>query len=150
MRTVVKKEWSGVYMTTAKSNRPHIRKKSRPAPWMLFLKGLLAAGALTAALVIVFAIIVGVTDAADGVIRIVNQAIKIVSILLGVWIFVPKGQSGGALRGALMGLAYMAVGLLIYIAFTHQQASAVSCLTDVLMGVSIGGLAGMLRSQQCT
>ena len=134
---------------TVKSSRPHVRRKSGGTPWMLFLKGLLASGALTAALILIFAIIVGVTDAADGVIRIVNQGIKIASVLLGVWIFVPKGQPGGALRGALMGLAYMAVGLFLYIAFTHQRFSAVSCLTDILTGIAIGGLGGMLRSQQC-
>ena len=112
-----------------------------------FLKGLLTAIGATAVLIILFALIIGMTDASDGVIRVGNQVIKVGCVLLGVWVAVQKGEMRGALRGALLGLIYMGVGVVVYAVCTRQQLSFTSYLMDVLIGVSIGGLGGMLRRQ---
>lgn len=119
--------------------------QSAPGRW---LKGLLLSVAVTAVLVVLLALIVGVTDAGDGFIRTANQVIKLLSIVLGVFAAVRRGERQGALRGALLGLVYMGAGVLIYALFTGQQLSQSAYLMDILMGVSIGGLAGLIRRQQ--
>ena len=113
-----------------------------------FFKGLLASIGATAVLIVLFALIVGMTDASDGVIRVGSQLIKVVCVLLGVWMAVHRGEARGALRGALLGLLYMGAGVLVYAVCTRQQLSFMSYLMDVLIGVSIGGLGGMVRQQQ--
>lgn len=113
------------------------------------LKGLLASVALTALLIVLLALIIGWTNAGDGVIRVVNQAIKVASILLGVWVAVPRGDLKGAWTGMLLGVIYMGAGVLSYALLTGLKLTFVTYLADVLIGVSIGGLCGLLRKQQC-
>ena len=113
-----------------------------------WLKGLLLSVAVTAVLVVLLALIVGITDAGDAFIRTANQVIKLLSIVLGVFVAVRRGEMQGALRGALLGLIYMGAGVLIYALLTGQQLSHTAYLMDILMGVSIGGLAGLIRRQQ--
>lgn len=111
-----------------------------------FWRGLLLSVAFTAAAVIVFALILSFVDMSDGVIRVVNQVIKAAAIFLGVRTIVPRGNEAGIRRGALLGLIYMGVGVLIYALLTQQKFTWMSYLIDVLMGVAAGGLSGMLLS----
>ena len=111
---------------------------------MAFWRGLAVSVLATAAAVIVFALIISFVDMSDGVIRVVNQLIKAGAVFLGVRAIVPRGDDGGIRRGALLGLVYMGLGVLIYALFTQQKISWQGYLTDVLMGVAAGGLSGML------
>ena len=107
-------------------------------------RGLLLSIAATAAAVILFAVVISFVDIQDGLIRVVNQVIKIGAIFLGVYTIVPRGDSTGIRRGALLGLLYMGVGVLVYALLSQQQMTWLGYLTDVLMGVAAGGLSGML------
>ena len=106
----------------------------------LLIMGIIAA----AALVVIFALVIGWTDPSDGVIRIVNQVIKIAAIFLGVWAITERGVENGIRRGALLGLVYMGGGVLLYALLTQQKISWTGYLIDVFMGVAAGGLSGML------
>ncbi|MBR5110806.1 MAG: TIGR04086 family membrane protein [Clostridia bacterium] len=107
-------------------------------------RGLLLSVAATVAMVVLFALIISFFDVQDGLIRVVNQLIKVGAIFLGVSIAVPRGDSGGIRRGALLGLLYMGVGVLVYALLSRQMFSRLGYLTDVLMGIAAGGLSGML------
>lgn len=107
-------------------------------------RGVLISVAATVAAVIVFALIIGLLDVSDGVIRIVNQCIKLGAIFLGVRAIVPRGAENGIRRGALLGLIYMGVGVLLYALLSGQKLTLLGYLIDVLMGVAAGGLSGML------
>ena len=91
----------------------HHRRAASPA-WLRVLKGLLAAVGVTVAGVAVFALLMQWLRPAEGVVRIINQVLKLVSIGAGVYVAVGKGCEGGLLRGALVGLLYMAVGVGVY------------------------------------
>ena len=117
------------------------RSAGKPAA---FWRGLAVSVLATAAAVIVFALIISFVDMGDGVIRVVNQLIKAASVFLGVSVIVPRGDEGGVRRGALLGLVYMGLGVLVYALFTQQKISWQGYLIDVLMGVAAGGLSGML------
>ncbi len=112
--------------------------------WLL--RGLLVAVGLTVIAVIVFALIIGFTGMGDGPIHIVNQLIKLLAIFMGVRAAVPRGSEGGALRGALVGLLYMGLGVALYALLSGQQMTLLNYLMDVCMGIAAGGLSGMLLS----
>ena len=111
-----------------------------------FWKGLLAAIGFTLAAVLVFALVLSFTDMSDGVIRVVNQVIKVAAILAGVFVIVPCGSENGIRRGALLGVVYMGAGVLLYALLSGQKLTVVGYLMDVLMGLAAGGLSGMLMS----
>lgn len=107
-------------------------------------RGLLLSIAVTAAAVVLFAVIIGLMDVNDGIIRIVNQLIKAGAIFVGVRSIVPRGDESGIRRGALLGLLYMGIGVLVYALLTRQQITVWGYVIDVLMGIAAGGLSGML------
>lgn len=107
-------------------------------------RGLLLSILVTVVAVIVFALIVGLTDMSDGVIQVVNQLIKVLAIFLGVRTVVPRGAENCIRRGALLGLIYMGAGVLLYALLSGQKLTPMGYLTDVLMGVASGGLSGMV------
>ena len=119
-----------------------MKRKQGTMNWLL--KGTGVAVAATVVLVIVFAVIIGLTEMEDGLIRIINQGIKVLSIFLGVKFSVPAGSDNAIRRGVVMGLVYMGVGLLVYALLSGQQMTVLSYVLDVLMGVAAGGLSGML------
>ena len=109
---------------------------------------LLLAALFTAAAVIVFALVLSFARLSDGVIRAVNQVIKLVAIYLGVCAAVGTGTGRPLLRGMLVGLIYMAVGVMLYAVLTAQHLSAYAYAADILMGVAAGGLIAMLRARK--
>ena len=123
-----------------------VRRIKRPSSGKSpsLLQGILISVAATAAAVILFAIIIGLTDVSDGVIRIVNQIIKIGAIFLGVRAIVPRGSEDGVRKGALLGLIYMGVGVLIYALLSGQKLTLMGYTIDLLMGLAAGGLSGMI------
>jgi hypothetical protein len=82
----------------------------------------------------------------EDVVRIFNQALKLISIGAGVCTAVGCGQEGGLLRGAGLGLAYMALGVGCYALLSGQSAPWTAWLADLGMGVAGGGIMGMILS----
>lgn len=109
-------------------------------------RGVCIAVAATAAAVVLFALVIGLTNPTDGVIRIVNQLIKLLAIFIGVKAIVPPGSENGIRKGAALGLIYMGVGVLIYALLSQQKLTVLGYAIDVLMGLAVGGLSGMLFS----
>ena len=109
-------------------------------------RGLIWAIGITALAVAVFALIIAWADVSDGVIRIINQVIKVGAIFGGVRAAAKRGDENAIRKGALLGLIYMGVGVLLYALLTRQQVSAWGYLIDALMGVAAGGLSGMVVS----
>lgn len=107
-------------------------------------RGVLLSIAVTAAAVLIFALILSFVDMNDGLIRIINQCIKAGAIFLGVRAAVSRGDESSIRRGALIGLIYMGAGVLLYALLTHQAMTLMGYAIDVLMGVAVGGLSGML------
>lgn len=116
-------------------------------PWQLIARGVLVSVLTTAALVILFALLISFLDLSDALIRTVNQVIKIVSVGAGVISAVFPGSSKGVLHGMLIGFLYMAAGVAVYALATHQHLTAGAYLADLLMGVAAGGLIGLIRAR---
>ena len=125
-----------------------IRRKGRTkdAGWKRFLRGLGVSILVTLVSVAVFALLMQWVRPSDDVIRIFNQLLKLISIGAGVWAAVGRGSEGGLIRGAAIGLAYMAAGVAMYALLSGQQAPLTSYLADLGMGIASGGIVGMILS----
>lgn len=122
------------------------QKKSGTSTWLRLLKGLGVAVLVTVAGVAIFALIMQWVRPTEGAVRIFNQVLKLVSIAAGVWVAVGRGCEGGLLRGAAVGLLYMALGVALYALLSGQGAPATAYLADLGMGVAAGGIVGMILS----
>ena len=94
--------------------------------------------------VAIFALLLNWWNASDRTITAVNQVVKFVSILAGVTTAMRAGESGGALRGACVGVLYMALGIACYALMMGQSPQWTAYLADLGMGVAAGGLFGMI------
>ncbi|MDD6050169.1 MAG: TIGR04086 family membrane protein [Clostridiales bacterium] len=114
--------------------------------WLRLLKGLGAALLVTVAGVAVFALLMQWLRPAENVVRIINQVLKLLSIGVGVWVCVGRGSEGGLLKGALVGLLYMAIGVGMYALLSGQSAPPSAYVADLCMGIAGGGITGMILS----
>ena len=130
----------GVSMAQQAVRRARRAKSKNRSLW----RGLLVSIAVTAGAVVLFAVILGLTDISDGMIRIVNQLIKAGAIFVGVWAAVSRGEDSAIRKGALLGLLYMGGGVLLYALLTRQPFTWIGFLIDLMMGIAAGGLSGMV------
>lgn len=131
--------------TVSRQRRAHRRAGAYPPnKWARLLRGLLCAIGVTLLGVLLFALLMQWLRPSDTVVRVVNQALKLAAIVLGVWVFVGKGGEKGLVRGALLGLLYMGLGVCLYALLSGQQLPLTAYLADLAMGVAGGGIAGML------
>ena len=124
------------------------RKKrgATASPWFRLVKGLAAAVLMTVAGVAIFALVMQWVKPTEDAVRVFNQVLKLVSIAVGVYVAVGRGGNGGLIRGAAVGLLYMAVGVALYAILSGQQAPLTAYLADLGMGVAGGGIVGMILS----
>lgn len=80
----------------------------------------------------------------DGLLLGLNQALKIVSICLGVLVAVGPGGSKGFLSGLILGLLYMALGYGLYALFANEYSPAGLMVGEMVLGALIGALSGAL------
>ena len=107
------------------------------------IRGALAAVITTVALVSIFALIIAAFGMSDGAVKIVNQLIKLFSVAVGVRA-AAKREDCPPLRGVLIGLIYMGVGVALYALLSGQRMTAVDYLIDLMTGVAAGGLSALL------
>lgn len=122
-------------------------RRGSVSPWIQILKGLGVAIVVTLGGVALFALLMQWIKPSEGVVRAFNQVLKLVSIAAGVWSAVGRGGEGGLSRGALVGGAYMALGVALYALLSGQQAPLTSYLADLGMGVAGGGIVGLLAGR---
>ena len=128
------------------AKRASAKKKCAAPAWQRMLKGLGVALLVTVAGVAVFALLMQWLRPAENVVRVVNQVLKLAAIGAGTYMAVGKGCEGGLLKGALVGLVYMAIGVGLYALLSGQHAPLSAYLADMAMGVAGGGIMGMLLS----
>ena len=130
---------------TKTAPRRRARTRSQGA-WSRILRGLIVAVAVSAAGILVFALLMQWLKPSDGVIRVFNQILKLISIVVGVISAVGRGGEKGLVRGAAVGLLYMGLGVSLYALLTGQNLPFTSYLGDLGMGLAGGGLTGMILS----
>ena len=112
------------------------RGRSGGGPLGAVLRGVLVAASITVIGVAVFALILNWWNASDRALTAVNQVVKFVSILAGVTSAMRGGESGGVLRGASVGLLYMALGIVCYSLLMGESPRLTAYLADLGMGLA--------------
>ena len=112
------------------------------------LRGVLIAAAVTVLSVVLFALVLNWWYASYRAITAINQVVKFVAILAGVASALSGGAQGGALRGACVGLLYMALGVVCYCLLMGSRVEMTGYLADLGMGLAAGGLFGMILSRR--
>ncbi|MGI6004645.1 MAG: TIGR04086 family membrane protein [Christensenellales bacterium] len=109
--------------------------------------GVLAAAVVTLLLVLFFAMLVKQAKWSDQVIAPVNVAIKILSIMAGVYWCARYGNfTSGWLRGMIIGAAYAVVGTLIYMISYRSPIMAGSFFSDLAMCAAAGSFFGIIMA----
>ena len=106
------------------------------------IKGALCAVIITLFSILIFALIVKFTLFGNGVIKAVNQFIKIISILLGCAFFI-RGNMG-LIKGVLLGALTTLVTYLLFSLFGGAVSFDGSFFLDLLFTAIIGGISGIL------
>lgn len=107
-----------------------------------FIKGVITTVAITLVCVLVFALVLSLTDLGDGVIRPVNQFIKLAAVFCGVVISV-KGEKG-FLKGLAVGLAATVLSFLVFGLIGGGLSFGWAILIDLVCGAVMGGLSGAI------
>ena len=109
--------------TTQAASRPTRRRSGRRQQTLLtkLIRGVLGAVGVTLACILLFAFMMQWLKPSDGVIRVVNQLIKLAAIFVGVRLAVGKGGERGLLTGALVGFLYLLLGVVLYALLSGQQ-----------------------------
>lgn len=108
------------------------------------LKGSLIALCVSLAGILIFAFLLKFTNISDSVIKPVNQVIKGLSVLLGVFIGLKKEKDMGLVSGLLIGIVYTMVAFLTFSILDGNFAFDRTLLNDVIFGGIMGAICGII------
>ena len=127
-----------------RSMRRNMRRARGEHVFSAVLRGVVIGACVTVIGVALLALLLNWWDASDRAITAVNQVVKFAAILAGVASAMAGGERGGVLRGACVGLLYMAFGIVCYCLLMGQSPRFTAYLADLGMGLAAGGLFAMI------
>lgn len=131
-----------------RSVRRGMRRAKGDRAFTAVLWGVTIGACLTIVAVALFALALNWWDASDRAITAINQVVKFVAILAGVVSAMQGGTRGGVMRGACVGLLYMALGIICCSLLMGQTPRLTANLADLGMGVAAGGLFAMILTSR--
>lgn len=108
------------------------------------LKGSLIALSISLVGILFFAFIIKLFGLTDGWIKPINQIIKAVSILIGVFFALKKDKQKGLIKGLMIGLVYTLLAFVVFSILNGSFSIDKSLLTDVLFGAIMGAICGII------
>ena len=107
-------------------------------------KGVMVAVCISLVLVLLFAFLLKFTNIPESTIKPVNQVIKGLSILMGVFVGLKRKKELGLVSGLLIGLIYTIVAFLVFSCLGGVFAFDLTLLTDLLFGAVMGAICGII------
>lgn len=92
--------------------------------------------------IIIFAFVLKFTFLSTGVIKTVNQFVKVISIFIGCFVFI-RGKMG-LIKGVLVGGFSTVITYLIFSLMNRATAFDISFYIDLLFGVLVGAICGII------
>ena len=108
------------------------------------LKGSLIAVVVSLVGILFFAFIIKMFGITDQFLKPVNQVIKAISILCGVFGALKSCKEKGLVLGLLIGLVYTLFAFLVFSALNGNFKFDKSLLTDILFGGIMGAICGVV------
>ena len=107
------------------------------------LKGVLVAVCISIVGVLLFAVVYKFVAMNGTTIKIVNQVIKVLSVLLGVNVALKGDKTKGAVEGLLIGVIYSIVAYAIFGFLSSAFTFDLSILYDAIFAGLVGLIAGV-------
>ena len=121
-----------------------VSKKNDKSMYVSVLKGSLISIAISLVGILFFAFIIKLFGLNDGCIKPVNQIIKALSILSGVFFALKKDKNKGLVKGLAIGLVYTLVAVVVFSILNGSFTVDKSLLTDILFGGIMGAICGII------
>lgn len=108
------------------------------------LKGSLIATLCSLIGILFFAFIIKMFGISDNFLKPINQVIKAISILFGVFFSLKKCKQNGLLTGLFIGLAYTILAFVVFSALNGSFSFEKTLLNDILFGGITGAICGVI------
>ena len=107
-------------------------------------KGCLIALCVSLIGILLFAVVLKFVSVGDTLIKIVNQIIKVVSVLLGVKVCLKKDKSKGLMKGSCVGAVYTITSYLVFSILIASFSFSLSIVYDLIFSSVIGLICGVI------
>ena len=108
------------------------------------LKGSLISVCVSLVAILLFAFIIKLTGMSKGLIKVINQIIKVVSIFLGTFLILRKTGQKGLVTGIIVGLLYTIIAFVVFSILNGKFAFDITLLIDIIFGTIIGAICGAI------
>ena len=107
-------------------------------------KGVLISLSVSIIGILIFAVVLRFINLSDLTIKIVNQVIKVLSVLFGVLVCLKKDKSKGLVKGACLGMLYTVCSYLLFSILVANFSFGISFIYDLIFSCVVGILCGIL------
>ena len=111
---------------------------------MSTFKGVLISLCVSIIGILLFAFILKFVGLSDTVIKVVNQVIKVVSVLFGVLVCLKKDKSKGLLKGSIVGGLYTLSSYLVFSLLVASFNFSLTIFYDLIFSMVVGLIFGVL------
>lgn len=108
------------------------------------IRGLLVSISISLIAILIFAVLLRFVTLPDIVIKIVNQIIKVLSILFGVKATLKKDKSKGLIKGIVLGILYTFTSYLVFSVLIASFSFGLSFLYDIIFSALVGLICGVI------
>ena len=108
------------------------------------LKGSLISVCVSLVAILLFAFIIKLTGMSKGLIKVINQIIKVLSIFLGTFFILRKNGQKGLLTGIAVGLLYTIIAFVAFSILNGKFAFDITLLIDIIFGAITGAICGAI------
>lgn len=120
--------------------------RSRKGALKSLLFGLILAILVTLGAMLLLAAALLYLHVSDAALRLMNQLIKLIAIVLGVRAAVPRGGEKGLVTGVVLAMSYIVLGYTSYLLLGGGSFAAGSMLGEILLGSAAGAVTGAVRA----
>ncbi len=121
-----------------------VKSKENKSLILSSLKGALLAVCISLVAILVFAFIIKLTGMSDGLIKPINQIIKILSIFFGTLIILKKTKQKGMLTGIIVGICYTIIAFVVFSILNGSFKFDISLLIDLVFSAITGAICGAI------
>ncbi len=111
---------------------------------MPYIKGVAVGTGLSVVGVLALAFIYRLTGISDGMIRIINQLLKVASVFFGTLVCVREDRKKGLMKGSIVGICYTLATYIVFSLLSSSMAFNLSFVFDLLFGGVMGAICGVL------
>lgn len=127
-----------------KSKEVETQEAEKPKLWLNILKGSLVSLAISLVLILIFAFFIKYVAVPESAIKPINQVIKGISLLVGIFIALKKSSQMGLVSGLLIGLSYTILAFVVFSILDGNFELSKTLVNDLLFGGIIGGICGVI------